>query len=1369
MTHDKPRRYASSLIAHAFLALVHTLLADPLGPSSRRTDLIISEIMYHPASRPEPDSLEFIELYNAGLISIPLSGYRLSGEWDYTFPDNTEIHPGDFLVVASHPEALKEAYPINNILGGFSQRLSNGVGRIRLRHPNGAILLEVNYDDAPPWPSQADGHGPSLILNHPSFGEDDPRAWAPSIQHGGTPGTAPLPTPKPSRETEPILSKSLQTTWPFLDLVVSELMYHPISGDSDDEYIEIYNRSDQRIDLGGWKIADGIQFEFQPGSYIDPKHYLVIAKNREKLFLTYPHLTPEQVLGNYDGKLSNRGETLRFKKPAAIRNSKSNSMEGILTYHDGGLWSSLADGDGSSLELVDLKSDPRLGANWEASDETTKSEWTLIEHSGVAARGNGTANALEVILLGSGECLLDELELLPDSGENQIVNPSFETDSRIWKALGTHSQTKLHIGEGSSGERSLHLKAVARGNTGPNKIEFPLRRSIRPGSRITLRARGRWLSGDPDLILRLKGNYLEAAGSLALPQFLGTPGLPNSRSRTNVGPAIHSVIHAPVLPAPNAPVRVTAQVSDPDGISRVDLRYHLDGSSDFISLPMNDLGLAGDLHEDDGIYSTQIPGQPEGTLVAFALVSTDGASPAASSSFPGASSSQECYIRFGEIQPSTTIPTYRMWMTDATLNAWRNGHNLDNSPHPVTFVYNDERIIYGAQALYAGSPHIAPSFNSPAGRPCGYNLILPGDQRFLGVKELALDWPGRDPTALQEPTAYWIAEQAGLPFSHRRFIHLHVNGVTSNARGTVFEDAQQINGDYVSSWSPGDSQGDLYKAEQWFEFPSDQNKVVAGHPQLLDFRTPGGDRDLAHYRWLWLKRAVTTSAHDYTRLFELVDAANTTNDQDFIHAMGRLIDIEEWMGVMAIEQIVVNFDAYGSDIGKNMYAYKPKSGPWQLYMWDIDWVMLASASHGFNPRSPLMYEDPARFGEFRRDPIIARMYETPSFQRAYFRTVKAVTEGPITTQAVSERLSMLHRALLANRVTHSAGVALEEPQPLIDWLEERRRYLESRLAELEVSFEITAPAPHTVLTGPSIKLRGTAPIEVHQIEVGGIRSQPSWASVSEWTLEIPILQATSDLSIQGISLKNKTVASTTLPIRIAGNTAQMKPQIVINEWMASNTRFRDPADNQTDDWFELFNPGNEVIRLSGWYLTDDPNQPTKFIIPSDIQLDPKAFLLVWADAQPDQNGQGADLHTSFKLDRNGEIIQLRDPSGRLVDTISYGPQVPDTSEGRSPDAAERINLQTFPSPGSVNTAPSENPLQLEVAFDPETSALLINWNSKPGRLYQLQTSDLISAHQWTTIHQITATQQTTSHSIPISPVPERYFRILTITDDFPSN
>jgi hypothetical protein len=50
---------------------------EPLGPSSRRTGLVLSEIMYHPKERADGKVLEYVELFNTQPFAEDISQYRL--------------------------------------------------------------------------------------------------------------------------------------------------------------------------------------------------------------------------------------------------------------------------------------------------------------------------------------------------------------------------------------------------------------------------------------------------------------------------------------------------------------------------------------------------------------------------------------------------------------------------------------------------------------------------------------------------------------------------------------------------------------------------------------------------------------------------------------------------------------------------------------------------------------------------------------------------------------------------------------------------------------------------------------------------------------------------------------------------------------------------------------------------------------------------------------------------------------------------------------------------------------------------------------------------------------------------------------------
>jgi len=104
------------------------------------------------------------------------------------------------------------------------------------------------------------------------------------------------------------------------------------------------------------------------------------------------------------------------------------------------------------------------------------------------------------------------------------------------------------------------------------------------------------------------------------------------------------------------------------------------------------------------------------------------------------------------------------------------------------------------------------------------------------------------------------------------------------------------------------------------------------------------------------------------------------------------------------------------------------------------------------------------------------------------------------------------------------------------------------------------------------------------------------------------------------------------------------------------------------DWIELYNAGDEAVNLEGWYLTDDPEDLTKWRFPATT-LGVNDFKIVFAsgDDAPDPAG---NLHTNFRLSAGGEYVGLVKPDGTSVvsaygsETEDYPRQVSDISYGR---------------------------------------------------------------------------------------------------------
>lgn len=108
--------------------------------------------------------------------------------------------------------------------------------------------------------------------------------------------------------------------------------------------------------------------------------------------------------------------------------------------------------------------------------------------------------------------------------------------------------------------------------------------------------------------------------------------------------------------------------------------------------------------------------------------------------------------------------------------------------------------------------------------------------------------------------------------------------------------------------------------------------------------------------------------------------------------------------------------------------------------------------------------------------------------------------------------------------------------------------------------------------------------------------------------------------------------------------------------MASNTTIDIPGYSQNDDWIELYNPTNSSIDISGYYITDDINSPTKFRLPSSagsLVIPAKGYVVLICSDNP---GLGKN-HITLGLSVSGEEIGVYSPDGStLVDYVQFDAQ-----------------------------------------------------------------------------------------------------------------
>ena len=148
------------------------------------------------------------------------------------------------------------------------------------------------------------------------------------------------------------------------------------------------------------------------------------------------------------------------------------------------------------------------------------------------------------------------------------------------------------------------------------------------------------------------------------------------------------------------------------------------------------------------------------------------------------------------------------------------------------------------------------------------------------------------------------------------------------------------------------------------------------------------------------------------------------------------------------------------------------------------------------------------------------------------------------------------------------------------------------------------------------------------------------------------------------------------------------PEVFISEFMASNSG--KPANSLHDelgnspDWIEIHNAGSQDASLTGWFLTDDASQLTKWQFPPTA-LPAQGYLVVFASGR--NTNVAGQLHTSFRLAAKGSYLGLADAGGNVVSAFApaYPPQQPDISYGLDGSNSSVAGYFVNPTPGAPNS------------------------------------------------------------------------------------
>lgn len=113
-----------------------------------------------------------------------------------------------------------------------------------------------------------------------------------------------------------------------------------------------------------------------------------------------------------------------------------------------------------------------------------------------------------------------------------------------------------------------------------------------------------------------------------------------------------------------------------------------------------------------------------------------------------------------------------------------------------------------------------------------------------------------------------------------------------------------------------------------------------------------------------------------------------------------------------------------------------------------------------------------------------------------------------------------------------------------------------------------------------------------------------------------------------------------------------------------------------DDWIELYNSTSASKNLTGYRISDDPDEA--YTLPASAIIPPKGYLILTCD------GTGTGLNTNFKLSGDGETLYLSNKKKVVIDKVVFPALKSGQSYGRYPDGSLLLAISGNATKGTAN-------------------------------------------------------------------------------------
>ena len=544
------------------------------------------------------------------------------------------------------------------------------------------------------------------------------------------------------------------------------------------------------------------------------------------------------------------------------------------------------------------------------------------------------------------------------------------------------------------------------------------------------------------------------------------------------------------------------------------------------------------------------------------------------------------------------------------------------------------------------------------------------DQEIEGYGTLKLANGFKDPSFVRETLSYEIARNY-MPASLANYCNVYINDQLIG----LYTSVQDVDKYFMRTHFINDDnarfKGELSGAadtEVWGYFGSDSTDYM----NCFELESNTG----------------------WNELINFLDIFNNDTEQ-----VEEVLNVDGHLWMLAFDILMVNLDA-PINFGHNYYLFQDSYGRFCPILWDLNENF--GGFHSLIGGPPLnIYEmqhlDPFLNISNPNYPIIYRILTIPTYQKIYIAHLKTLIEENFSNNWYLDRALEIQQIIdndvqadqnmffsyneFLNNVYNTVGIGPMQIVGITQLMETRIDYIlnhpdfQGIPPEIfEISYE-----PENVEPGTMVNFV----VEVNNADLVKLGFRQNYSPKFE---NIQMFDdgehndGDSNDGVYGISievgfgnLEYYIFAENEEAVNFSPKRAEYEfysieinsvneEDLVINEFLASNDTIVPDQDGEYDDWVELYNNSGEDISLTGYFLSDDPTNPTKWQFP-DTTIFAYDFLIIWTDNDEEQDG----LHASFKLSASGESVILTNPETEIIDEITFGLQTTDISTGRYPN------------------------------------------------------------------------------------------------------